>query len=287
MSIETSIVEQMRLQEGRLFQNEQILALYLDVKCVVHDIIIQNKLMETSIDDLETKLIKLAPKGVPNYHARVLYDAVRILSKLLWPSQMLLVAKPKITILLTGMTDRIKANSISSYSSFDPIQQDFMLREAFRRTLVNDCLFVFDDTTTPEDKLDEPMLDIKANGLDTLDADALGPDDSASHIGSRIEPLAPIAERPTGAHSRLGPIDEHVEQNEETVMTLDTDKRSVISKRPDTDVVSVIPKMIPVNVQNDDRKSTMSHVSVNSTASVLRKPMHVKKIIIDTNENTL
>lgn len=301
MSIETSIVEQMRLQEGRLFQNEQILALYLDVKCVIHDCILQNKLVTITVDEIETSLQKLAPKGVSNYHARVLYDAVRITAKLLWPSQLLLVAKPKITVLCSGILDRMRQQE--AYKSLDPIQQDFIMREAFRRSLVNDCLYVFDDTVPPEEKQDEPMLDLKGlSGLEQLDADALGPDDSASHIGSRID--GPI-ERPVGAHSRLGPImEDHksvvssVPIEEPVVVPLEhkvtqemfqhetwkqRPTNSLVSGMDDKDTKSVIPKMIPVHVE--DRKSTVSHVSVNSTASVLRKPMHVKKIIID--EQTL
>jgi hypothetical protein len=294
MSIETTIVEQMRLQEGRLFQNEQILALYLDVKAIIHETMLHEG---ATLEQLEERLFKLGPKGVPNYHARVLYDSVRIVAKLLWPSQLLMVAKPKVTLLLKGLQDRL-VSLRPIYIDSDPIKQDFFMREAFRRTLINDCLYVFDESVDAEKIHDEPMLDLVPNGLDTLDTDAVGPDDSASHIGSRVE----VHERPAGARSRLGPIEETVEAVDLEHVASDTVSvvRSVVAKSVanvaqedaksvsdhKTELQSVVPRMIPVHVDSE-RKSTVSHVSAASTASVLRKPVHVKKIIIDTSETNL
>jgi len=331
MSIETTIVEQMRLQEGRLFQNEQILALYLDVKAIIHDSM--NNDVSQSLDHLEEGLFKLGPKGVPNYHARVLYDSVRIVAKLLWPSQMLLVAKPKVILLLKGLQERLRGMR-DVYKVSDPIKQDIFMREAFRRTLINDCLYVFDESVEADKIHDEPMVDLQnvANGLDTLDTDAVGPDDSASHIGSRLDV---VQERPAGAHSRLGPIEEHVEAQDsiveshpeqvytehdtksvasvhreaksvehvdETRSVAESLVKSVVRPNEDSkseaksvkhtksvlngDVQSVVPRMIPVSIDSE-RRSTVSHVSTTSTASVLRRPVHVKKIIIDTTENAL
>lgn len=324
MSVET-IVEQMRLHEGRLFQNEQVVALYLDVKSVCLDLIrkiVWNQAhpeSRSSDNSMLEDLKKMGPKGYPGYHERVLYDTVRFVGKLLWPSEVLVVSKPNIETLLDGLYKRLlvlDAVQRGTFLQLDFVQQDLLLREAFRRTLINDCLSIFTGT--------EEVLDIAAaegpsivvsqqgsleespqatndgpNGLDTLDTNIM-PDDSASHVGSVYTSLD-TKQKPDGAHSRLGPIAEDEVPNSNII--------------PDKRIESQEPKGLPSFLQPySDSKSVMtrsvlvkptygtsaqdapkheitmegSHVSrataVSTSTSVLRKPMNVKKIVVDASE---
>ena len=195
------MIEQLRLQEGRLFQNEKTLALYLDVKAVVYEAIVSasradqrdaafSDLCNFSGEDEDNKILrsflKLAPAGMGEYHSKSLHDCVKIVANLLWPTEILLVARPKVTSLLSGVLRRLASQTIISAGQFldlDPIKQDFLIREAFRRCLVNDCLVVFEES-----------VPVTSKEID-LGSDEIGPDDSASHIGHD--------ERPRGARSTI------------------------------------------------------------------------------------
>jgi len=296
METTSSILEHMRLQEGKLFQNEQILALYLDVKAVLYDHMIKKygKLSEFQILDssdeiveaLETSLHTLGPQGVSDYHNKALYECVRITSKLLWPSELLLVARPKVGTLLRGCLKRLSVTTGPSFTSFDPIQQDFVIREAFRRTIINECLVIFEQPNG--------IAQDDRNELERLD-DTVGPDDSASMIGESLNNI--ITERPAGAHSRLGPIPEH--EAASVVSKVEGSPHgapSVISvaKSPskqeesahDDDKKSVAHSVAPRVISNSDSKSKVSHISqASGTSSVLRKPMNVRKVHLEPETN--
>ena len=256
---ETAILEQLRLQEGRLFQGEKTLALYLDVKAVALDLVAPliapagpsgpqgpAELEEDSLEAHVKTLKCLAPKGTHEYHERALHDSVKTVAKLLWPTQMLLVARPKLSTLLSGLYKRLKTSEpikSGAFASLDPFKQDFVIREAFRRTLVNDCLVVFESE-------DAGSIAGGANGgtegaggdgaeddwAERLDG-GVGPDDSASQApparaaerqiaerptaerptAERPTAERPIAERPPGARSALGPIGERDEAEQSEV----------------------------------------------------------------------
>jgi hypothetical protein len=322
MSVET-IVEQMRLHEGRLFQNEQVVALYLDVKSVCLDLIrkiVWNQAHPESrssdnsmLDDLK----KMGPKGYPGYHERVLYDTVRFVCKLLWPSEVLVVAKPNIETLLDGLYKRlvvIDAVQRGTFLQLDFVQQDLLLREAFRRTLINDCLSIFTGTEEvlglaaaegPATVVSEPRAlpqDLREthegpNGLDTLDTNIM-PDDSASHVGSVFTSLE-TKQKPDGAHSRLGPIAEDDAPNMIVEKPFESQEPKGLPSflQPYSDSKSVMTRSVLVkptygaSVQDAPKhEMTMegSHVSrataVSTSTSVLRKPMNVKKIVVDASE---
>ncbi len=224
------MIEQLRLQEGRLFQNEKTLALYLDVKAVVYEAIISASRSEdreaaftalVAFDEDDEKIIsaflQLAPSGMREYHAKSLHDCVKIVANLLWPTEILLVARPKVSSLLSGVLRRLASQRIVSNGQFldlDPIKQDFLIREAFRRCLINDCLVVFEQEAEsrghndasaangsnegPTDGAADGPTDGPSDGtMDDLANDEIGPDDSASHMGSVQD------ERPSGARSTL------------------------------------------------------------------------------------
>jgi hypothetical protein len=101
---------------------------------------------DESIQILVSNLKSLGPKGYKDYHARSVYECAKTVAKLLWPSEALLVAKPSLGSLMSGFMKRLASTeSVSKglFLSMDPIKQDFIYRESFRRTIVNDCLVVF------------------------------------------------------------------------------------------------------------------------------------------------
>jgi len=284
--MESSVIDQLRLQEGRLFQNEKVLALFLDVKAVIHERIVKGLTKtEAEIDDdaLEQSLKVLSPDGIKDYHCKALYDCVKIVAKLLWPTQLLLVAKPKLMTLLNGIVRRIEANDSikQTYTSLDPIKQDYIVREAFRRTLVNDCLIVFDQEQNDEAPEANQGAD-QANALGSdLDLGAeIGPDDSASQFVTEI-----LAEKPRGARSTLGGS---VMNDESIVGSLaPTEPNACLpaangsaAESLAVDQSSVMPKVITVSRTLDASSVVSRNTAMSNTNSVMRKPLNVRTVHI-------
>lgn len=291
------MLEQMRLQEGHLFQNESALALYLDAKAIVLEAIISclrhenptlEELAEFSDSTCEKyckSLQALSPEGIQDYHAKSLHDCCKVVAKLLWPTQLLLTARPKIQTLLKGLCTRLVANDSvksSAFLSLDPMLQDFVVREAFRRTIVNDCLVVFEteDAVLDSDALeafnaqrsaDGAEADFAADGAEadaTADADDdVLPSDSASQIHSyrphgAHSNLHSNLYKPRGASSVIGPDDGSVVQS--------IVPQSVVSEGPKGSVVgstkgSVVGSVVPQSVQ----KSSDMLPPLRSTKSVV------------------
>lgn len=220
------MLEQMRLQEGHLFQNESALALYLDAKAIVLEAIIScMRHGDPTLEDLAEfsdatsekyckSLQALSPEGIQEYHAKSLHECCKTVAKLLWPTQLLLTARPKVQTLLKGLCTRLVANDSVKSNAFlalDPMLQDFVVREAFRRTIVNDCLVVFEAEDTESSAAAEAAAEAAVDAV--LDADAVDaynrgrhneeieevlPSDSASQIGPNGS-----NQRPYGAHSNI------------------------------------------------------------------------------------
>lgn len=199
--MESSVLDQLRLQEGRLFQSESVLALYLDVKAVINETLAASEsaekrasltlLNDDYLNDLETMLKILAPKGVPEYHAQSLNECVKTVARLLWPTEHLLVARPSLSQLFKGLLKRITHNeNFIHFKVLDPIKQDYVIREAFRRTLVNDCLIVFPS------ELDEHDSASQAPKEDREEVMSLALKEETMSINS--------FQRPAGARSTLG-----------------------------------------------------------------------------------
>ena len=316
---ETAILEQLRLQEGRLFQGEKTLALYLDVKAVALDLVAQPTSPELEEDALEShvKTLKcLAPKGTQEYHEKALHDSVKTVAKLLWPTQMLLVARPKVATLLAGMYKRLKgAEPIKSgaFGSLDPFKQDFVIREAFRRTLVNDCLVVFDGDDAGS--VAPGAAAAEDDWAERLDG-GIGPDDSASQAPERPAERHPAErhttaeghttaerhQRPPGARSALGPIGERDEAErsepseisasaepepervtEASVVAHSTVEGPPIARAASVVAGSVAPRVITVTGSASVLGSTVSHATGLSGSSVLHK-LNVRKVRITPDE---
>jgi hypothetical protein len=220
--METSVVEQLRLQEGRLFQNEGVLALFLDVKAAVNEAITSYLRTDSPIstDAMEVSLELLSPRGIKQYHDIALHDCVKIVAKLLWPTQLLLVGKPQMHTLLSGIIKRLEINGFSKiYNDLDPIKNDYIVREAFRRSLVNDCLYIFDD--------------------------------------DRIVEEAPVeTDRPVGSHSPK--CTDYIPRGGTSVAGSEPEFDSVSVRSAAMSVRSVMPKVTTVEPSADDKNTVIS-----------------------------
>ena len=220
--MESSVLDQLRLQEGRLFQSEGVLALYLDVKAVMNETIVNasnreslESLNEEFLGSLESTLKVLAPKGVPEYHNQSLNECVKMVARLLWPSEHLLVAKPLMITLLKGLCKRITSNeNFAHYRALDPIKQDYVIREAFRRTLVNDCLIVF--PSEPVDHHESVSQGFQEDGsVDSFER----PIGAQSAIGPK-EPQGPQGPQGhQGPQGPKGPQQDHKNEDEKDDVT--------------------------------------------------------------------
>ena len=140
-----SVIDQLRVQDGKIFQNEKTLTLYVDVKRLVLDNVLlaisANSLdiIQTWTPELENHLIQSLTCHNPEQllndivqdHARLLYDEPRKLKHI------------GLGTLLKGFCLRILQDpSVKSKDimTLDPIKQDFVCREAYRRTLASDCM---------------------------------------------------------------------------------------------------------------------------------------------------
>jgi len=253
--MESSIIDQLRLQEGRLFQNEHVLALYLDVKAVVLEAS-QDVLKMSNPDDdflmkMEKSLLVLAPSGTQQYHVKSVYESVKTTAKLLWPTELFLVAKPKLSTLLKGMCTRLAAVDqvkSGSFATLDPIKQDFVVRETFRRTIVNDCLVVFEE-------------------------EKVGPDDSVSQVPEQHHERA---RRPSDARSALDSESES-ELVDELANFKEQDNRSLKYS------ASVAPSVAPRLVSSMSTFSKSSQ-STGVTSSSFRQPLNIRKVHIEMDK---
>jgi hypothetical protein len=262
--MESSVLDQLRLQEGRLFQSESVLALYLDVKAVINETFSScessekraalSSLSDDYIQSLETMLRILAPKGVSDYHVQSLNECVKTVARLLWPTEHLLVARPNLNLLFKGILKRITQNdNFLHFKVLDPIKQDFVIREAFRRTLVNDCLIVFPTEISELDSASQAKEDIVS--VDSFD-------------------------RPIGAHSTLGPVAvEPSDSNKKEVSKSPSVSQSVVrsqaisSEEARSAAPSVAPSVAP-RVVPSVATSVAPSVATSVAPSVARSVTH-------------
>lgn len=274
-----SILDQLRALDGHLFQNETVLVLFLDVKsCIVEPLTSLSRTQSSEdwnttlsswasgSDDLVNELkesmmaLKKASTTGALAHQSMLYEASKKYALLLYPSEMLLVARPKLETLLRGMAQRVGAMDVfknRSIFSLDPIKQDFVMRDVFRRVLCNDCVVVFEQepaavSSEPAAVSSEPAVAPQTAAEEDIDLDSnVGPDDSASA-------LAPLAERPRGARSVIG-----------------EDAKTSLTRR------TIAPSRIVVE---DDTRSQITRLTQSSS---MRKPTNVKRIIISNDDAPL
>ena len=320
--MESSVMDQLRLQEGRLFQSESILALYLDLKAVVNEMLaraLKDPKVKESMDSFDDDfcqscvelLLLLSPKGIKDYHSQSLFECAKTTARLLWPSENLLIARPQMSALFQGLFKRIcKNDAFSYYFSLDPIKQDFVVREAFRRTIVNDCLTVFEASVG-----DNNLKDLEKVGPDDSDSKMLYPDgideSDAKSIVARSVALSVIHNKAecteevvNGSfnHSldeEVGPDDSASQMKIETkscVTKVDASLASVannaVSQKVYDDIISigtrtkltVAPSVMPKIVSSENKvssdiKSTVASSIVSSSS--MRKPLNVRKIVLE------
>lgn len=237
--MEASVLDQIRLQEGRLFQSESIVALYLDVKAVINEMI-SRETSELLCEDAVEMLKILSPKGIADYHEKSLYECLKTVARLLWPGENLVIARPKLNLFFKGIFRRLTDKKV--YVTLDLIKQDFVIREAFRRTLVNDCLIVFEASLTsvveePIDKEEE-----------------IGPDDSASQVF--------YDERPPGARSVLNYKDDDVASQSQIEIKVENSKaKSVVIAQS---VVSAAKSVVKSTIQSAVQSMAQSDVQAEN-----------------------
>lgn len=269
--METSVVEQLRLQEGRLFQNEGVLALFLDVKAVIYEAINSSKRgYDSDYPALEKLLFSLSPRGITNYHENSLHECVKIVAKLLWPTQILLVGKPMVCTLLEGIMKRLEASKIiECYQSLDPIKQDYIVRDAFRRSLINDCLFIFQDDDV---QVQQPKGARSAIGEESVVSDVYEKHESSPKRDAKLSDQKDLETRePAKDLARPDDDDRYSVKSKVTHATIRTTK-SAMPK-----VNTVRKELVP---QNDDESvvSSVSGAGTSVSRSIQRQPLNVRII---------
>jgi hypothetical protein len=173
-----SIIDQLRIHDGKLFQNESVLAVYVDFKRLVLDNVLLALQMPGGLsglmswnEKLEQELVQSLTTSDENLQ-ECLNEYARELKK---------TAKSITSgsMLKNMMTKLCSDPSVVSKQvlSLDPIKQDFVCREIFRR-----CLYLYlDDSVVPvpdvPDVPDGPDVDT----VEALDVN-VRPEDSASQI---------------------------------------------------------------------------------------------------------
>jgi hypothetical protein len=159
----SEMLEEFRLMEGTLFQDEEAKLFYLDVKEVVLDSLIaawdkfssSEVLYQTALDRYFSwegavghEEVERCMSDVHNVNDRHFHVAV-FYSRQLYGNEdfnkKIVIAKPKIETLLKTFFRRLVRNlhvKSGSFFSFDPVKQDFILRDAFRQALAESIKIV-------------------------------------------------------------------------------------------------------------------------------------------------
>jgi len=165
----SEMLEEFRLMEGTLFQDEEAKLFYLDVKGVVLDSLVaawdkfsaSDVLFQTALDryyawegavgheEVERCMSDVNNVCERHFHVAVFY------SRQLYGNedfnQKIVIAKPKIEVLLKTLFRRLVRNlhvKSGAFFSFDPMKQDFIVRDAFRQALAESIKIVDIATNT-------------------------------------------------------------------------------------------------------------------------------------------
>jgi hypothetical protein len=159
----SEMLDEFRLMEGTLFQDEEAKLFYLDIKSVVLDSLISawdkfstsDVLYQTALDryyswegvvgheEVERCTVEVHNVNERHFHVAVFY------SRQLYGNedfhQKIVITKPKIEILLKTLFRKLVRNlhvKSGTFFTFDPIKQDFILRDAFRQALAESIKIV-------------------------------------------------------------------------------------------------------------------------------------------------
>jgi hypothetical protein len=175
-----SIIDQLRVHDGNLFKSESVLAVYVDFKRLVLDTVLLalsapgglKPLLEPNEDMLEALTSSLITTE------DALRECLLVYAKELSMTPKDIARKTFVKLFLSKMTSDPAVVS-RQISGLDPIKQDFVCREVFRRCLV---LHV-DKTSTETPAFESRPLDTRNEVPEVLEElPEIHPDDSASHI---------------------------------------------------------------------------------------------------------
>jgi hypothetical protein len=177
-----SIIDQLRIHDGKLFQNESVLAVYVDFKRLVLDNVLLALQMPGGLSGLMDWNDKLEQELVAS-----LTTAESNLQECLeqYATELHKTANP---IPAGGMLKHMMAKLCSDPSvvskqilSLDPIKQDFVCREIFRR-----CLFLY-LTDTPKTATLAAIASVDVN-LDTVDTSDKAERDTVAELDVNVRP---------------------------------------------------------------------------------------------------
>jgi hypothetical protein len=191
-----SILEELRCMDGELFRSELTQRLYLLLKVQVHDALASTtrsaaqtrqfhaKILEwpAAVRDEELSLLRSKSSEIEGLFVQVAMLYVKLSHKST-ENRIVKISRPRIEDLLRGFYQAILHNPWGSSGelwTFDPIKLDFVLRECFRKAIMESVQVV-------QSQAPPPALSRRDDRRD--DDTEIGPDDSISNfLGPPLEP---------------------------------------------------------------------------------------------------
>jgi hypothetical protein len=156
--MDSDLLAQLRLTEGTLFKNESVKRFFIDTKTLIIGLMTeysQTPEYESKIDILliwnsaiEESLVERCETIFPDMLTRLTPTCVTYAKSLYnKPGQdvNLLLQEPKFSLYLKSIFTRVATTPCfinKSFFDFDPINQDFILRDIFRQALSSDCIIL-------------------------------------------------------------------------------------------------------------------------------------------------
>lgn len=191
-----SILEELRCMDGELFRSELTQRLYLLLKAQVHDALASTtrsaaqtrqfhaKILEwpAAVRDEELSLLRSKSSEIEGLFVQVAMLYVKLSHKST-ENRIVKISRPRIEDLVRGFYQAILHNPWGSSGelwTFDPIKLDFVLRECFRKSIMESVQVV-------QSQAPPPSLARRHERRD--DDTEIGPDDSISNfLGPPVEP---------------------------------------------------------------------------------------------------
>ena len=188
-----SILEELRCMDGELFRSELTQRLYLLLKSQAQDALgsleqvpvaqkrhVQAKLLEWpgNVRDEEMVVLRSKSSEVDNLFLQVAMLYVKLSHKST-ENRVVKISRPRLEDLLKSFYQHILRNAWGSSGElwkFDPLKHDFVMRECFRKAVM-DSVQIVQTAATP------PVVTSSASVLMRKDTDTdIGPDDSISNF---------------------------------------------------------------------------------------------------------
>ena len=320
-NVQESIMDELRTAEGMIFRDEGAKKLFVDIKCFV----IEPLFTAWKTHDNETYLLILdsyvswdkhvASKELCRLALPLNYDMIERLlpvtilyakylySKTSADSAGVSIRKPKLQSFLRGMFTRFASSHhvrMGSFYDFDPLRQDFMLRDIFRQTLGNDCIEIVQvdqvkTTTTKEDCRDSDSREenltededvYPGDSISVVMAALYGDEKESKETKKQEKPNVTASapsiiqeEQLSEVHSSVNSLPKHT-----SVTPRQEDAPSAAAEMNERESLVSVEK--PKSVIAESVASGLSKASKITTASQFKKPSLVRRVIIeeDTNE---